>query len=417
MSELTRLLPCAGDAAATWAQLDAMAACDNLPPFGPLQLEFAAALSRALTGTPAARAHAELVALGFWLRPAHLKRLIDAVPGAHPDPGTVDTTLVRRLPRGLALHIAPGNVDTIFVYSWLISLLCGNRNVVRLSSRASVQTGVLIDVLTTLLAEPRWAAIAERVAVLRYGHDDRITGELSARCDLRVIWGGDEAVRSVRALPLPPHATEQCFPDKYSLALLQADAVAGADDDTMQRLARNFGNDAYTFGQMACSSPRLVLWLGDARATAAAQARFWPAVAGVARQLAHGLGPAEAVSKEVAASLLAMDADVHFDVGPTLVKRVWLDQPALHADTHCGGGLFLESRLTDLDGLLPLLSRRVQTVSHHGIDRTELLGFIDRCRPRGIDRWVPVGQALAFAPSWDGLNLWNAFMREVSIQF
>ena len=36
--------------------------------------------------------------------------------------------------RGVAFHLPPGNVDTIFLYSWVIAFLCGNVSVTRLPS-------------------------------------------------------------------------------------------------------------------------------------------------------------------------------------------------------------------------------------------------------------------------------------------
>lgn len=387
--------------------LPALQALADLPPFGSLQLDFAAALSRALTSSQAARAYPELVALGYWLRPAHVRRLIDPLQSASAD--TV------QLPRGLTFHLAPGNVDTIFVYSWLLSLLCGNRSIVRLSSRTGEQAELLLETLSTLLAEPAWAPIAERVALLRYGHDEAITARLSAACDMRVIWGGDATVSAVRALPLPPHATELCFPDKFSLTLLRAGAMPAAGSPALATLAKAFCNDAYSFGQMACSSPRLVLWLGEEAEVQAARQAFWPAVEARAAQMNHGLGAAEMLNKTVAADLLAMQAAVRIEPGPNLVTRVWLHEPAVLADLHCGGGLFHESRLATLEALLPLLGRRIQTVSHHGFSRAELQDFVRSAGPRGIDRLVPVGQALDFSPVWDGTNLWRAFLREVDI--
>ena len=35
------------------------------------------------------------------------------------------------LSRGVVFHIAPKNVDTIFVYSFVLSLLCANKNIIR----------------------------------------------------------------------------------------------------------------------------------------------------------------------------------------------------------------------------------------------------------------------------------------------
>ncbi len=389
------------------ADLDALVATPDLRPFDALQVDFAAALSRALTTDVAVRPYPELVALGFWLRPAHLRRVIDSYLST-----CVDTV---QLPRGLSFHIAPGNVDTIFVYSWMLSLLCGNRSIVRLSTRESEQTRLLLGLLGELLADPAWAGIARRVAFVRYGHDDAITAELSSRCDLRVVWGGDATVNAVRAVPLPPRATELCFPDKFSLALLRASALDELDQPALDALAKAFCNDAYTFGQMACSSPRLVLWLGDDAAVQAARARWWPAVEQRVRQIAHGLGAAEQVDKAVAADLLAMDADVRIEPGPNLVRRVWLMQPAVHADLHCGGGLFHEARLDTLDGLLPLLDRRIQTLAQFGVSRDEWRRFAVDAGPRGIDRVVPIGHALDFSPVWDGINLWRAFLREVDL--
>jgi len=388
--------------------LQALQATPDLPPFGALQIDFAAALSRTLTTSPAARQHPELMALGFWLRPAHLKKLIDEQLSASAD--------VLQMPRGLCLHIAPGNVDTIFVYSWMLSLLCGNRSVVRISSRESAQTQALLATLAELLQQPAWAAITRHVLFVRYGHDDDITRRLSAACDMRIIWGGDNAVTTLRACPLPPHATELCFPDKFSMSLLRAAPLRALAPPAVDALAKALSNDAYTFGQMACSSPRLVLWLGNDADTQAARALLWPAVEARVPQLHHGLGAAEAINKAVSADLLAMDTDVHIEAGHPLVRRIWLDQPAVHADLHCGGGLFHEARIDKLDGLLPLLSRRVQTVSSWGFSRAELLQWARAAGPRGIDRFVPVGQALDFAPVWDGMNLWRAFLREIDIR-
>ena len=44
-----------------------------------------------------------------------------------------------RVPRAAA------NVDTLFVYSLVLSLLAGNRNIVRLSSRATDQSHVILN--------------------------------------------------------------------------------------------------------------------------------------------------------------------------------------------------------------------------------------------------------------------------------
>ena len=74
------------------------------------------------------RQYPELVALAYWLRKGNITRL------------KLEYQLMRQdriiRPRGTVLHYAPSNVDTIFVYSWALSLLAGNKSVIRLSRKA-----------------------------------------------------------------------------------------------------------------------------------------------------------------------------------------------------------------------------------------------------------------------------------------
>jgi hypothetical protein len=400
MSSPEVVLPRAGS-------IERLAAARNLSPFGALQRDFADAVSRQVMRSPRARSHPELIALGYWLRAANMHRLVEAFERAHQS--------AVFLPRGLAFHVAPNNVETIFAYSWLTSLLCGNRNVVRLSSRGSEQTDVLLGLLAEALEEPRWADIAQSVLMLRYGHDEAISADLSARCDVRVIWGGDDTVRAIRALPLGPCAVELTFADKFSLGLMHSAAVLQCDRTRLQQLAADFYNDAYWFGQMACSSPRLVLWLGSEAECEMARRRFWPVLEDHVRERNPTSVAADFVNKRVAADSLAIVQDVRIEASTGRVARIWMDAPAIRPDLHCGAGLFHETRIDRLEQLLPHVNRRIQTVGYFGLDRGEIIAFLRGSLPDGIDRFVPFGRALEFDPVWDGYDLLRSFVRQVSV--
>ena len=60
--------------------------------------------------------------------------------------------------------------------------------------------------------------------IVRYPAEKPINDALSAHAVVRVIWGGDDTVREVRASPLPPHASELTFPRKVSAAVIAAAA-------------------------------------------------------------------------------------------------------------------------------------------------------------------------------------------------
>ena len=122
------------------------------------------------------------------------------------------------------------------------------------------------------------------------------------------------------------------------------------------------------------------------------------------------------VNKRVAQDRMAIETQVRIpDCAANDVQRVWLDQPALHAQHHCGAGLFFESALPHLDALRPLLDRTVQTVSYAGFSTLELRAFVEAEPLSGIDRIVPFGRALDFGRVWDGFDLFRIFTREITV--
>jgi hypothetical protein len=387
----------------------ALAALLATPPLMPFSAEvtgFIDDLGKGLRADPASRAFPELVALGFWARRANIERLRMGFVAGPAD--------ALRMPRGTAFHVAPSNVDTIFVYSLLLSMLAGNNNIVRISSRAGEQSGHLLNVLDRAIAGAG-PAIRARIAIVRYDHDKAITDALSAACDLRIVWGGDATVGLVRTSPLAPAGTELVFPNKYSLAVF--DAAAWMADADQAGTARRFVNDALWFGQMACSSPRALVWRGTATAAAAASASFWAAVETAAAAAALPFDDASAVAKLLAEQGLGIAGGAHvLGTASNRVRIVRADGLAgLGAAAAAGNGFVREFRVDDLGALMPQVARNWQTIVSHGIDGDDWRAALATTRPPGIDRIVKVGQALDFDAIWDGVDLLTAMTRMVAI--
>ena len=380
-------------------------------PFSVLAKTLVGRFSRRLAQDPRSRTFPEVISLAHWLRPRAIEDLETRFLAGLPQ----DTYA---LGRGVALHFAPGNVDTIFLYSALLSVLAGNPTVVRVSSRASQQIAILTDVLDTILQDPMLAEMRDRLRILRYPRDMSITATLSASCDLRVIWGGNASVLDIRSLPLPPRGRDVAFPDRWSLCVLDARSVLAEDTD-MAALARNFVNDAYWFDQMACSSPRLVLWHGTAAEAEAASARFWSVVEAASGSFAQSMQAVQFVNKLVAQCIAAIDG-IATRLRPaasnivSVATLARLDPPA-HDLLHIGGGFFWQAHLPDLDALAPLLDSGSQTLTSHGIAADIWADWTIR-HAAGIDRIVPVGQALQFDTIWDGMDLLREFTRLVAIR-
>ena len=381
-------------------------------PFAAVLIDFVDQVSKAVLSDPFLVRMPEMAAAAHWMRKAHLielRRSFEIMRGER-----------LWLSRGLCLHFAPSNVDSIFLYSWFTSLLVGNTNIVRLSLRRGEDVDLLLTKVDSVIADKRFEAIRDRTAILGFDHDDEFTRQLSESCQVRVVWGGDESVRHVRSIPLNPLALDVAFADRFSLAVLNAYKVLEADATSLRNLASEFQRDAYGFDQMACSSPRLVIWIGDSISCISAQSRFWEALAMEVSLRKTAYPPIVGLNKLVTAySSAAMGtADrVWPDVtGP--ISRVHLESSGRSEFRHIrsGGGFFFEAERGSLHEITDFLAQRDQTLAYYGFERGELQELALSLPPRSVDRIVPIGSALDFNTVWDGANLLRVLTREVDLQ-
>ncbi|HEU0369699.1 MAG TPA: acyl-CoA reductase [Candidatus Acidoferrum sp.] len=407
---ITVLLP--ANAADYESHLQGLLGSGTLPPFDPVLVDFVDAVSKAVLLDPVLRRMPEMAAVAHWMRKAHildLRRSFEAQRGERI-----------WLPRGTALHFAPSNVDSIFVYSWFISLLTGNQNVIRLSQSRGEQVEFLLATINRVCGQERFQPIRDRSLVLSYDHDDAVTQHLSETCQIRVLWGGDDSVRRLRAVPLNPLATEIAFANRFSLAVLNSVSVAAASDDALANLAMRFSNDSFWFDQMACSSPRLVVWIGALGDCKQAQNAFWPALTREVRkrgiEYAEVIGLNKMVSAYVSAAAEISDQILPGVTGVVSRLHVGKNAKGRFRSIECGGGLFFETELSHLDRLAPCLTAQDQTLSYFGFGPADLTQFALNLPARAVDRIVPIGAALEFNTVWDGYNLLQVFTREIDLR-
>ncbi|MGH7515124.1 MAG: acyl-CoA reductase [Gemmatimonadales bacterium] len=378
-------------------------------PFAATRIDTLARLSSALLTDHVLRRDPASVAVAYWLRRAQVTRLAEE----HARRVATEPDVVR-VPVGRVLHLAPSNVDTLFIYSWALAYLCGNASVVRLSQESGVVVDALVRVIGSVASQDHELRAFNRFVT--YGHDDAITTGLSAWCAHRVIWGGDETVASIRPLPLPSWASERVFGSKYSFAVIDAARYRAASDDVRAQLASGFFNDLFWFDQMACSSPQVIFWIGEpetAEATAdeferALQAeverrRFVPPVSSAVHRRSYAFGVAASTDVRVVLKHPGF-------VGVHVHERAALDKEV------CGGGLIRHLPVRHLSDVVTFIGEGDQTLTHWGLSRDVLFRFAADAGARGLDRVVPIGEALAFDAVWDGFNLIDDMLRRVRVR-
>ncbi|UNK56447.1 hypothetical protein MNQ95_09725 [Pseudoxanthomonas daejeonensis] len=404
---MTTLLFTTGTADGLDGQLSRLRSLPTLPPFSPQARGFVAEFTRRILKLPGLRGFPELATLSHWFRPAAIDHL--ARQAATIESGTV-------LSRGTVFHLAPANVDVLFAYAWLMSLLAGNRNVARLSQKPGQQRDALIGILRQMQAEGLFPEVLERTVLLTYPHDDTITRAISAHCHARIVWGGDATVAKIRAVPLAAQAIEMVFPDRFGIAVFDSHSIAAQSGQELRELARRFCNDMLWFAQQACSSPRCLYWIGSPDAIAEAKASFWPAVRDQASQFEDET--AALMARITDACLLATVAEGARLEDSLAAYPIRLSVDRAGGDLReiqSGYGLITEVDLARLDLLADQLDDRDQTMVAFGLDHAQLAAFASSLPNRALDRVVPVGRALDFHHIWDGTDLFAILMRRITL--
>ena len=378
-----------------------------LVPYDELVCEFLNSLSQALLSDKGAKLYPDVISFAFWCRKANIDRLKKDFAETHI-----------RLGLGMVFHIAPSNVPINFAFSYAFSLLAGNANIVRVPTKDFPQTRVVCGIINQLFADEKYRMIADRTAFVQYPQNDEMTAAFSAKCDGRIIWGGDQAINNIRKLPIPERSIEVAFADRYSFCVIDGNSILQADRVALNKLAGSFYNDTYLMDQNACSSPHLIVWLGDGTVLAKAKEKFWDCVYEVTASK-YELQPVNAVDKYMLLCENAIELDnvAYFKKHGNYLYRLGLNCLPDNMDAFRGQfGFFYEFDTQNINSIAHIVNTKYQTLTYFGLDKTELRDFVVSSRLSGIDRIVPIGSALDIGVIWDGYDIVRTLSRIIDIK-
>lgn len=377
--------------------LEQMQETKSLSIFSLEAENFLQALSQRLLHSADVKRYPDVVTFAFWCRKASILRMAEMYANAGYRQG-----------RGIVFHIAPSNVAVNFAYSFAVAILAGNASIVRLPSKDFEQVTLICDAIKAVLNETETDFnMAGYICMLKYGHNRGINDRFSALCDIRVVWGGNHTIAEIRQSPLKARAGEITFADRFSIAVIDGDAYLTAADKI--RIAHDFFNDTYLTDQNACTSPHIVIWLGEH--VEKARSEFWETL-GQLVGCQYTIQSVQAVDKLTDTYLLGANYPAELVPG-TDNRMVRVQVQLLTMDImqfRGNSGFFIEYITNSLKDILPVCTEGCQTLSYYGIQKECILDFIKKNRPKGIDRIVPIGHTMDFDLLWDGHDL----IREMS---
>lgn len=377
--------------------LENMPQVPALPMFSDKMTDFLTALSRTLLNDKRTRQNEDVTSYAYWIR----KSSIETAKKRHPD-------YTSRIGRGIAFHVAPSNVPVNFAVSMTSSILAGNASIIRISNKKFEQVDIICDAVNFLL-NTVFTELKPYFCLVRYDHNESITQELSSICDVRVIWGGNKTIETIRRAPIPPRAIEMTFADRHSLAIINADEYLKND---YRKIAKGFYTDTYYTDQNACSSPRIVIWTGEA--VEPARRLFWQVLDTLVRQN-YDMKPIQAIDKYTSFCMLSMlKNNVHLVSDSNYILRIELEKlfPEL-MDYKNSGGYFFEYKAAKLQEIVPILAKQCQTISYLGEPIEKIKELVFQNGVRGVDRIVPLGQTMGLEFIWDGFKMIDNMSRFV----
>jgi hypothetical protein len=358
--------------------------------------------------------------LSAWLGANNLRQLLELnlngnlafLDGFQP----VGRQFLAAKPQGMAAMWMAGNVATLPLFSLVPALLAKNVCLVKVANADPTGMDRLLAVLAdSQSGDLRGADLLEAAAVVWFDYRNRALNEqMSLAADVKVVWGGAEAIRTISSLPRREHCSEIVFGPKYSIGVIDRRLLEG-DAKKLEETVAAFVRDIAIFDQRACSAPQTIfVERNDKRSLRAVGEIFAHHFAKLPPK--PGLDPYTTMQISNVRARWAMDKDR--DVIASNDGANWT--VCLDRDVSLKGAV--QSRtifLTEVDSwrtIVPLLSPKVQTVGVAFGRSEDARAFAEAATGAGVARCVRPGIMNNYESPWDGKLFVSQLVRWVTLK-
>ncbi len=364
-------------------------------------------------------------AIGFlplWLRRGNLEPLVaQALRG---DLGAADGFVPqapaslrkhRAQPRGLLVHWVAGNVPLLGMISVIQGLLTKNSNLVKVAR----QNAGILPYFLAAFGKIRYrrpdgneisgTLLTDAVRAIYAEHDDAAGAALSALADVRVAWGGREAVEAIMNLPRRFGTEDIVFGPKTSFVVVGAEKLSGKAE--ARKAAMLVARDAVALGQRGCNSPHTIFVERGGTLTPGAFAAVLSEELGrAARQAPSDVAPQEAFQILSWRAEYDMRGQAWYSDG--VRWSVFYSDEDRGLATPCYGRTLFVRPVDSIFDVAALCSVNTQTAGLAVGDRR--LQLAESLTARGIERCPEVGQMSLYEAPWDGMYPMDRMVRWVS---
>lgn len=328
--------------------------------------------------------------------------------------------LMRAQPRGLVAHWLAGNVPLLGMLALAQSIVTRNANLLKASSSFSRVLPALLDGFRGLEVRCvdgrvlRGDDVLQSIAVVYFNRDDTVAAEeMSALADVRLAWGGREAIESILNLPRR-HGTEDIiFGPKLSYMVIGREALA--TPRLLRRVARQAATDASVFDQYACASPHTIF---VEQGGTASPREFAEALAAEMAKAAIRIpkGPVDAGTAAKVES-----ARMRYEFTGELWRSSGTEWTVLYDEDWrqgltepCYSRVITVRAIEDVMEAAQFAHKGIQTVGT-ALQGGRKLDFASAASARGVERFPDLGRMTYFDSPWDGIFPMDRLVKWVTL--
>lgn len=356
-----------------------------------------------------------------WCDEKHLKQIANF--GLHGDYHYLDSFkdfpdsdkhMIKANPRGLCCHWLAGNVQILGMFALVQSIIAGNANLLKVSSR---DDGVFESLLNTFhglsyTTESGYRIngddLLKTIAVVYFDHDaDKIGEEMSKSADIRIAWGGQDAVTTVAGYPSLIGSETVIFGPKLSFSVIAKEALFSEQE--AKKLARRVSVDVSVFDQTGCASPHnLYIEEGGVVSPKRFIEILGAAMDRTAVQMPKGPMTAEEVSK-IHSIRGVYDFKGTVYGGEDLTWTILADDETRVEAPVYFRTLFVHSVKSIFD-TVNLITPDIQTIGLEA-PKDKAVKYATEATAAGVQRLPQIGRMLNFEIPWDGIILLDRLVK------
>ena len=310
-------------------------------------------------------------------------------------------------PRGVAVHWIAGNVDELGMFSIIQALITKNVSLIKAPSNYENLVDLVNLLKRTKTEKLSGEDLVKTISIIYLERDDEKNQKLiSERADVRIIWGGLDAVSSIISIPKKPFCEDIVFGPKYSYVILDEEATSKSD------LALKLAFDISMFDQNACSSPHTIFIETKNKEIL----NSFGEKLSIAMDKVNKLIPKKSISESKAMEIHEIRSENEFsgtvfsskDTSWTVVisENDKLEKP-------CFSRVVFVKSISNATNLSTFNNKKIQTI---GIvmNREKRLKLIDTLSLHGGDRSPTMGDMSTYENPWDGMFVMDRLVRWVT---